>query len=187
MPHSVQTTRALLQHLLTSQQGLVIQIDAEDFFLPWELLYPRPLHESQVTYQQFLGMNHIISRAIVQDERPGAFVPPEIPFDGKPALALLSDKKLPSVEKQDIPYFRGLKEEGKIRLLELDDLDAGNKQEGLGKLRDFLVRIRYNVNRCRPNTVHAGVGAIIIQIYNSFIYYYGIINENPMVYYGSII
>lgn len=131
-------TRALLQHLLTSQQGLVIQVASEDFFLPWELLYPGSLNESSVTYQQFLGMNHIISRAIVQDDRPGAFVPPEIPFDRKPTLALLSDKQLPSVEQHDIPYFRRLRAEGKIRLLELDDLNPENRQEGLGKLRDFL-------------------------------------------------
>ena len=57
--------------------GATIQIPSEDFFVPWELLYDGPLG-AQVDASCFWGMRHIVSRALIQEARPGDLASPII-------------------------------------------------------------------------------------------------------------
>jgi hypothetical protein len=128
--------RAAIQELLALSQRLSIQIASEDFFLPWELVYPISLDEP-LSYQRFWGMNYIISRVIIQEARPGAFVLPLIPVVRHPKLGLLTYDGLPSVVEKEIPFFEKLDGDGKITLFKLRPLDPERKQEELREFKGF--------------------------------------------------
>lgn len=99
-----------------------IQITSENFFLPWELLYPENL-DKEISCKNFFGAKYIISRAIVQNERPGAFVPNSIKVLDSLQLGLLSNTSLPSVLNEEIPFFENLESTGRIMLSKLRVLD----------------------------------------------------------------
>src|SRR5690606_7678109 len=117
-----------INNLLSLQESINIQIASEDFSLPWELIYPFELN-LELSYEKFWGMNYIISRVIVQNDRSVAFVPPTIYFESHPKLGLLSYSNLPSVAEREIPYFEKLAYDGKITLLKLRALDIDKKTE----------------------------------------------------------
>jgi hypothetical protein len=129
--------RAAIQELLDLSQNASIQIVSEDFFLPWELIYPADLGQP-LSYEHFWGMNYVISRVIVQQNRPGAFISPVIPVTHLPRLGLLTYSNLPAVEEKEMPFFQKLEEDGKVALLKLRPLDSSKKREGFKEFRDFL-------------------------------------------------
>jgi hypothetical protein len=127
---------AAVRQLLTLSPNISIQVASEDFFLPWELIYPVNPNKS-LSYRHFWGINHIISRIIVQAARPGAFVSPVIPVPVRPNLGLLTYCGLPYVVEKEIPFFEKLDEDGKIALFKLRPLDPGKKQEEFEEFKRF--------------------------------------------------
>lgn len=115
----------------------IIQVASEDFFIPWELIYPVS-PQNALSFEHFWGMNYVISRVIVQDSRHGAFVSPIISYKTKPIVGLLTYSQLPSVAEKESPFFEGLASQGKITLLKLRSLDPNKKQQEFDELRAFL-------------------------------------------------
>jgi hypothetical protein len=127
---------AVIQELLAISQRVSIQVASEDFFLPWELLYPVGLDEP-LSYEHFWGMNCITSRIIVQEARPGAFVSPIIPVAQRPKLGLLTYCNLPAVEEKEIPFFEQLDGDGRIALFRLRNLDPTKRREEFKEFKGF--------------------------------------------------
>jgi hypothetical protein len=127
---------AVIQELLALGQKISIQVASEDFFLPWELLYPISPEEA-FSYEHFWGMNYIISRVIVQAARPGAFVSPVISVAPRAKLGLLTYSGLPCVADKEIPFFEKLAQDGKITLFKLRGLDPGKKREEFKEFKSF--------------------------------------------------
>lgn len=127
---------AVIQELLALSTQVSIQVASEDFFLPWELIYPVSLDEP-LSYEHFWGMNYIISRVIVQEARPGVFVSPVIPVVHRPKLGLLTYQGLPNVEEKEVPFFKKLADDGKIALFRLRALDPEKKREEFKEFRSF--------------------------------------------------
>lgn len=127
---------AAIQELLALSQRVSIQVASEDFFLPWELLYPVS-PDKPLSCEHFWGMNYIISRVIVQGARPGAFVSPVIPVAQRPRLGLLTYCGLSGVVKKEIPFFENLDGDGKIALFKLRALDPGKKREEFKAFKSF--------------------------------------------------
>lgn len=132
-------TTDAIQNLLSRSRRALIEIASEDFFLPWELLYPVSFVGTAISYKHFWGMNHIISRIIVQNDGSAAFVPPVIPISSLPKLGLLTNNRLPAVVQTEIPFFEKLHADGKICLFRLRNLDPnpGNTQAEFEEFRDF--------------------------------------------------
>jgi hypothetical protein len=129
--------RMMMRQLLNLGREVYIEINSEDFSVPWELLYSDSLNAP--LYENFWGMKYIISRVINQEERPGDIAPTTIHVASKPRLGLLTYKNLPGVAQREIPFFEKLKEDGKITLVKLpplDPADAKRKQE-LDKFKHF--------------------------------------------------
>lgn len=129
-------TRATVEELLGLRQGMSIQVVSEDFLLPWELIYPISLDEP-LSYEHFWGMNHIISRAIVQSTRPGSLVSPVISVAHRPRLGLLIYGGSPSVTEKEPPFFEKLESDGKITLCRLRALDPEKKCEEFKEFKGF--------------------------------------------------
>jgi hypothetical protein len=130
--HDAQTA---IRELLGLSHRISIQVASEDFFLPWELLYP--FSPERPSYEHFWGMNYIISRVIVQEARPGAFVSPIIPVTHCPKLGLLTYCRLPSVVEKEIPFFEKLDRDGKIALFKLRALYPEKKREEFKEFKAF--------------------------------------------------
>jgi hypothetical protein len=133
---AVQSALSVVQRQLNDSRTTSIQVASEDFFLPWELIYPISLDEP-LSYGHFWGMNYIISRVIVQEARPGAFVSPVISIARRPRLGLLTHRALPSVVEKEIPFFEKLDGDGKIALFKLRALDPEKKREELTEFKGF--------------------------------------------------
>jgi hypothetical protein len=112
----------ILSTVLENKRNSVIQVTTEDFFLPWELIHPRNLQEP-LSFDHFWGFQHIISRVVVQDTRPGAFVSPTIMVKDVPDIGLLTDD-LPAVDSIETPFFKNLEVEQRIQLHHLRRLSA---------------------------------------------------------------
>ncbi len=130
---------AIMQQLLTLDPRASIQIIAEDFFLPWELMYPVSIKADEpLSYQHFWGVCHVISRVIAQSARPGAFVSPAIPIAHRPRLGLLAYAGLPNVVQREIPFFERLHTDGEITLIRLRRLDPERWREEYAAFRGFF-------------------------------------------------
>ena len=101
-----------------------ILIISEVFSLPWEFIYPFDVTATPHLFENFWGMNHIIRRRIAKS------------YDGEsaddcinspPKLGLLTDSSLSSVDTKEIPFFKGLRDNGLILLDTLEDLDPNNR------------------------------------------------------------
>jgi len=116
------------------RSGVIIQIASDSFFIPWDLLYDGPLFD-KVNISSFWGTDHIISRAIMQDIRPGDFIP-SIIQTLRPKVGLLAYDKLEHVAKQEIPALRKLHRNKRISLSRLPALDS-NQSKRDKELIDF--------------------------------------------------
>ncbi len=120
----------------TLNTGATLQIVSEHFFLPWELLYTGPLGP-HADASCFWGMQHIISRALIQDAQPGALKPPLI-HTSCPQVGLITCDELEQVVKKEIPMLQQLHQQKKIFLLPLRSLNADQRDEELDYVSHFL-------------------------------------------------
>src|ERR1039457_1411862 len=68
----------LLRKSEMERKKLLIQITAKEFSVPWDLIYPRTLHD-QPSYEEFWGMRRIVCRNVEPNFREGAARGPVIP------------------------------------------------------------------------------------------------------------
>ncbi len=116
--------------------GTTIQVTSEEFLLPWELLYDGPIG-FDADASRFWGMQHVISRALIQDNRPGDNVSPIIRVT-RPCVGLVACGDLTHVSKQEIPALKRLQEQNQLVLLPLRSLDPKKHQVELEELGRFL-------------------------------------------------
>jgi len=117
--------------------GATVQISSEEFFIPWELLYDGPLDPVDISY--FWGMRYIISRALIQDARPGDFVHPIIDAF-RPRVGLIAYDQLTYVVKEEIPLLKELSRKKRIYLSILRPLDASRRNTELNTFGRFLAK-----------------------------------------------
>lgn len=116
--------------------GTIIQIVSKDFFIPWELLYDGPL-DAPEPGRYYWGMQHIISRTIIQNVRRGAHVSP-IVASKRPNVGMVTSDRLPYVERQEIPALRKLHQRRLIQLTPLRPLSTTQRSAELAELGRFL-------------------------------------------------
>ena len=131
-----QEARDAIEKLVAKNSKVSFQITSENFFLPWELIYPVSPLERPLSADNFWGVNHIISRNIAQNSSPGAFVPPII-VASCPRLGLFTYRELKHIRECEIPFFESLAKDGRIELLPLRPLDPGCRQDELKELKGF--------------------------------------------------
>lgn len=117
------------------KKGSIIQVSSEDFFIPWELLYDGSL--SSINVSDFWGMQYIVSRALIQDARPGDFVPPVIKAS-RPRIGVIAYNQLEYVSSQEIPALKELRKQKRISLSLLRPLDAREHHRELDEFGKFL-------------------------------------------------
>ncbi len=125
-----------VRDVLGQGTGRVVQIVSENFFIPWELLYDGPL-EAATTIDGFWGARYIISRAIMQDERPGAHVSPRLETL-RPKVGMVTSNTLSYVLEQEIPTLERLHNRKKIELTQLRQLAKERRNEELEAFGRFL-------------------------------------------------
>ena len=128
---------SIIQQLLALKDKLYIQIASEDFILPWELLYSASL-DDPLDYRHFWGMKHVISRTIIQDRRPGAFVAPDIHFRSRPTIGVLANSGLAAVSQKEIPFFENLDRAKKIALFHAADPGSKTQTRWTASLQRIL-------------------------------------------------
>jgi len=116
--------------------GVTIQFSSEDFFIPWELLYDGPIGE-QVEVSRFWGMQHVISRALIQEARPGDEESPTMQTSC-PQVGLIAYQELEHVLKEEISALQELHRQNRIMLLPLRRLNAKQRDVELTYLDGFL-------------------------------------------------
>ena len=116
--------------------GATIQIAARDFAIPWELLYDGLLG-AQVDATCFWGMKYIVSRALIQEARPGDLASPIIQ-SACPHVGLIAYSELEDVVGKEIPALQALHEQKRISLLLLRPLKVDQRYEELEYLGHFL-------------------------------------------------
>jgi hypothetical protein len=116
--------------------GTTIQVSAEHFALPWELLYDGSL-EKDFDISCFWGMDHIVSRAIIQEARPGDLLPSCIQTS-RPLVGLVAYDHLKYVIQQEIPALQKLHRNHKIKLSRLRALDHNKRDQELHNFGRFL-------------------------------------------------
>ena len=118
------------------KMGATIQIAAREFAIPWELLYDGPLG-AQVDVSCFWGMKYIVSRALIQEARPGDLASPIIQ-SACPHVGLIAYSELKDVVGKEIPALKSLHEQKRISLLLLRPLKVDQRYEELAYLGHFL-------------------------------------------------
>lgn len=116
-----------IRQLLNASPNTTIEIQSEEFFLPWELLYDGD--PDVVRYENFWGYRYVISRRIIKDITSHGIPLPEIIIFDSPKVSLQTDDDLTYVKSQEEPFFTGLDREGKIYLSKLRSLDVKNPIE----------------------------------------------------------
>jgi hypothetical protein len=120
----------------TLKTGATMQFSSEAFFIPWELLYDGPLGErADISY--FWGMRHIVSRALIQNARPGDLESPVI-HSSRPHVGLIAYNNLEYVAKQEIPALRRLHQSKQILLLFCHPMNANQRDKELEDFGRFL-------------------------------------------------
>ncbi len=120
------------------KMGSTIQFSSEEFFIPWELLYDGPLG-AQMHISNFWGTRHIVSRALIQDARPGDLEPP-VMQTSRPHVGLISYNNLEYVIKQEIPALRRLHASKQIQLSLFHPMNVTQRDKGLDDFGRFLRR-----------------------------------------------
>lgn len=173
--------------LTNSNSNLTIQVATEDFFLPWELIYPfSPCNPS---YECFWGMNHVISRTITQCNYSGAFVSPKISINSIPKLGVITYGGLEGVIQEEIPYFRSLEGSQQIQLFILQPLDKSRRRDEIQKFKGFLknefdiahlaCHASYDLNS--PNQSYILISEEFLITLRDMDSYEMVVNGNPLV------
>lgn len=138
--------RALITGILEGVGYARIQITSESFYVPWELLYPK-VPNKNLTYDDFWGFRHVISRAIPRSGSPA----PEI-FTRRPKVGLLLYDTLSAVTDIELKSFRSLHSRRRIEMERLVSLDNKRQHEGIEEVLRFLNKHR--------DIVHFGCHAV---------------------------
>jgi CHAT domain len=126
--------RKLLSSAL--RKGTIVQISSDELFIPWELLYDGTLNET-MNFNRFWGMQAIVARAIVQDDRPGDYLSPIIEAT-RPRVGLIACNELEHVVGKEIPVLKSLHRSKQIQLSSLRPLKASQREKDLEDLGRFL-------------------------------------------------
>jgi hypothetical protein len=126
----------LIKKALKPGSTIQITAEAEDFILPWELIYPEPL-SMPIDATNFWGMQHIISRAVVQDIRPADELSPVI-RSLRPRVGLVTYNGLEHVVNHEIPTFQQLQQDKQIELKILDPLLGTQYTASIQSFGQFL-------------------------------------------------
>lgn len=131
-------SRDLINQALEQAHGRTLQITSNDFLLPWEILYDRPI-TSRIDVLGFWGMRHIISRSLAQSIRPGDFVAPYF-VSRRPRVGMITCHELTHVVNYEIPALQKMDDKGTIALSLLPTLKTSRRSEELSTFKDFLGR-----------------------------------------------
>jgi hypothetical protein len=116
----------------------VLHIHAEDFVLPWELLYD-DFQASNLNFRNFWGYKYIIQRSFPPKINRDPLFDSVISVRTSPRVGLIADSKLKHVAEIEIPLFQKLQEDSLILLSTLRNLDKSNREIEIdGELRKFL-------------------------------------------------
>jgi len=118
------------------KEGATIQVVTWDFILPWELLYDGPL-DKQVDVSSFWGMRYIVSRALIQDARPGDIASPII-HSSCPCVGIIACRELEHVSKKEIPALRKLHRSKSICLSSLRSQYGNQRDKALQAVGRFM-------------------------------------------------
>jgi hypothetical protein len=118
------------------EAGSMIQFSSESFFVPWDLLYDKPIG-NECDISGFWGMRYIVSRAIIQRERSGDFAP-EVIQSQRPRVGMITCRELENVKSREIPALKSMSDAGLIRLSILPDLNQASQLAGLKRFGGFL-------------------------------------------------
>ena len=124
-----------IRHIRNLDSRLKIQVASENFFIPWELIYPIPLSGNEPDFKHFWGMNHHISR--VNTKFNSGFIPPKISINDSPNLGILAYRSLDGVARGDLNFFQKLFDGGEITLSLLRSLDPQNRKTEFEEFRRF--------------------------------------------------
>lgn len=141
--------------------GAVVQVTSEEFFMPWDLLYDGPLGD-HADIAGFWGMRYIISRAVIQPQRPGDLLSPLI-ISPRPRLGLVASDRLPYVVTREIPALNRLRRQKRIYLSPLDPLAGARRDQRLSQLARLwsrnlqIVHLACEMSECGPSGPALGV------------------------------
>ncbi|MBN2138144.1 MAG: CHAT domain-containing protein [Sedimentisphaerales bacterium] len=131
--------RDLLDWALDSYPDLnTIRVRSKEFFFPWEIV-------NNDTAPMW-GLSYIIQRQIPQNGIPSTPRTQRLVLSDPPKVGLLALKdeaNMPSVYKEEIPYFFGLAKESRITCTMMEALDpSADKRQEMTKLRNFAGKKR---------------------------------------------
>ncbi|WP_254412078.1 CHAT domain-containing protein [Dyadobacter diqingensis] len=159
---------------ILNEEGSVKSVSfvADEFFMPWELLYTRYPTEKEVSVEDFLGSRHIISRIekpVKKQSGPvrnGLLMAETIKFSNRPKLALLPNKELNGVSTIEIPFFNQMHDRKKIVLHKIRDLEEDKFDEGFRIFLDFIGK-DYHVIHFACHTKYDGFDSFF-NLYKNF-------------------
>ncbi len=139
-----------MKNHLAAADRIIIEVNSEHFFVPWELLYSEDLTKKP-SLENFWGMKYVIYHLINQRKRPAdRRATTTINVDSKPRFGLFTfkDARLPNIGAREIPFFNDLDKDGKIALRKLPRLDptVNKKETELHRFKQFLKQSRHVVH-----------------------------------------
>jgi hypothetical protein len=115
-----------------------VQVVADSFFFPWEVIYPFDPTEG-VSYKHFWGMNSVVSRVIVQNPADSLNGFGATPETSRPSVLLFADLRLNVIREEEIPFLERLREEGKIDL-NVIDTNTFTDDKSVKEIKEVLER-----------------------------------------------
>jgi len=150
-----------LSKLDAGTQGSSLQIATDSCFFPWEFVYPAS-PESELSFQHFWGLNHTISRLVVQDARTqDVSAASTNGKNSKLRIGLLADETLDDSARQEIKFFEEFAANGKLELYRFAPSSSAERQSRIDELRAFfaqpfdLVHIVSNVEYDRETPLNS--------------------------------
>jgi hypothetical protein len=119
------------------RDATAIEISADRFFLPWELLYEN-YDPHDLSYHNFWGFKYNICRVVTDvRQRPG----PTITYREIPTIDLFfydgQSYDLPNIVEKEVPFFSALGEYGRIALNKCPALDNSHRSDALVLFSQF--------------------------------------------------
>ena len=129
-----------LSRLDAGNQGSSLQIATDSCFFPWEFVYPAS-PESELSFQHFWGLNHVISRLVVQDARTqNVSAASTSGKNSKLRIGLLADETLDDSARQEIKFFEEFAANGKLELCRFAASSSAERQSRIDELRAFFAQ-----------------------------------------------
>jgi hypothetical protein len=127
--------QTLVESALSTEAATIV-IVSEDFFLPWEALYPKRPSDN-FSAEDFWGMKYKITRVLPR-RAAAHYIHPAIPVESCPCFGLIADNRLEHVGSRQRRHLIDLRDSEKLRLKELDELSTDSKDLGMRTLEGFL-------------------------------------------------